>query len=214
MSSAVRELAAFMDNANMEHWKALHRALGYAVFTREKCLSLEPKKELMNQVIGITDSNYASNKDNRKSVSGRCIYYMGALASWQTKGQDCVTMSSTEAEYVAMASCAMEMMFIKQVLESLNFEVKLPMILYSDNIGAIDLAKNYSTSGRTKHIDVRHHYLRELVSKGLIEIRFIPTDKNVADIMTKNLNMVKYDDHSDGLGMIDFPDQNREDDKM
>ena len=214
MSSAVRELASFMDNANMEHWKALHRALGYATFTKSRCLSLEPKKEWEGQIVGYSDSNYASNKDDRRSISGYCIYYMGALVSWKTKGQECVTMSSTEAEYVAMAACAMEMVFIKQVLESINFEVKLPMILYADNLGAISLAKNYSTGGRTKHIDIRHHYLRELISKGIIEVRFVTTDKNVADIMTKNIAMAKYDDHSDSLGMIDVPDQNREDVKM
>jgi hypothetical protein len=156
-------------------------------------------------------SNYASNKDTRKSVSGFVVYYMGALISWKSKGQNCVTMSSTEAEYVAMCSCAIEMMFIKQVVESIKFQVKLPMILFADNTGAIDLAKNYSTSGRTKHIDVRHHYLRELISDGLIKVKFVPTDDNTADIMTKNLHMLKYDQHSVGLGMKTIENSGEED---
>lgn len=153
------------------------------------------------QIVGYSDSNYASNKDTRRSVSGFAIYYMGGLVSWKSKAQNCVTMSSTEAEYVAMSSCAMEMMFIKQVVESINFEVKLPMILYCDNAGAIDLARNYSTGGRTKHIDVRHHYIRELIDKGFIKIEFVGTDDNISDIFTKGLSLGPYDKHSNSLGM-------------
>jgi Reverse transcriptase (RNA-dependent DNA polymerase) len=182
MSSAVRELATHMDGANVEHKKALFRALEYAVHTKDKILTLKPKKSLEGQIVGYSDSNYASNKDTRRSVSGFAVYYMGGLISWKSKAQNCVTMSSTEAEYVAMSSCAMEMMFIKQVVESITFEVKLPMILYCDNAGAIDLARNFSTGGRTKHIDVRHHYLRELIDQGYIKVEFVGTADNVSDI--------------------------------
>ena len=100
-----------------------------------------------------------------------------------------------------MSSCAMEMMFIKQVVESINFEVSLSMVLYCDNAGAIDLARNYSMGGRTKHIDVRHHYLRELIDQGFIRIEFVGTDDNISDIFTKGLSLGPYDRHSDGLGM-------------
>lgn len=201
MSSAVRELATHMDGANEEHKKALFRALEYAVHTKYKILTLNPKMSMEGQIVGYSDSNYASNKDTRRSVSGFAIYYMGGLVSWKSKAQNCVTMSSTEAEYVAMSSCAMEMMFIKQVVESINFEVKLPMILYCDNAGAIDLARNYSTGGRTKHIDVRHHYIRELIDKGFIKIEFVGTDDNISDIFTKGLSLGPYDKHSNSLGM-------------
>ena len=201
MCVAVRELASFMDGATKEHWKALHRTLSYAYTTRTKVLKLEPKKIYDREIMGYCDASYASNKDDRKSVSGYAIYYMGALVSWKSKTQQCVTMSSTEAEYVAMSMCVMEMEFIRQVIESTGFEVKLPMKLYVDNVSAIELAKNYSTSGRTKHIDVRLHYIREMIDQGMLELVFVPTNSNTSDIMTKNVSTEKYKDHSHGLGV-------------
>ena len=170
--------------------------MSYALDTKNKVLTLQPKKEHEGEIFGYSDSNYASNRDTRKSVTGYCIYYMGGLVSWKSKTQGSVTLSSTEAEYVAMATCAMEMMFIKQIVESTTFKVKLPMVLYVDNTGAIELARNFSTSGRTKHIDVRHHYLRELVEAGIIKVEFVGTDDNTANIFTKNLSMNKYDEHA------------------
>ena len=166
-----------------------------------KVLKLEPKKNFEGEVIAYCDANYASNKDTRKSVSGFAIFYMGALVSWKSKTQQCVTMSSTESEYVTMSMCVMEMDFVRQVIESAGFEVKLPMKLYVDNVSAIELAKNFSTSGRTKHIDVRFHYIREMIEQGMLELVFVPTNSNTADILTKNVSMEKYKCHSHGLGV-------------
>ena len=95
----------------------------------------------------------------------------------------------------------MEMNFVHQVIESANFEVKLPMKLYVDNVSAIDLAKNYSTSGRTKNIDVRFHYIREMIEQSMLELIFVPTNMNIADILTKNVSLEKYKAHSHGLGV-------------
>lgn len=212
MSCAVRELATHMDGADMEHWKALHRALAYAANTKYSGLHLEPKKEFEHRIYAFSDSNYASNKDTRRSVTGYAIYYNGALVSWKSKSQDTVTMSSTEAEYIAAATCAMEMVFVKQIIESIQFEVKLPMVLYVDNTSAIALARNFSTSGRTKHIEVRHHFIRELNEKGDLKMEFVSTDDNTSDIMTKGNTLNKYDTHSVGLGVKEnINDRNRED---
>jgi hypothetical protein len=201
LSCAVRELATFMDGANLEHWHALYRALEYTVATKSKVLVLCPSERYDGAIVGYSDSNYASNKDTRKSVSGFAIYFNGALVSWKSKAQQCVTLSSTEAEYVAMSLCVMEMEFVRQIVGSIGFEPKLPMKLFVDNTGAMELAKNYSTSGRTKHIDVCFHFIREMIDQELLEIVFVPMDKNVADIFTKNVSMEKYNTHSAVLGM-------------
>jgi hypothetical protein len=97
--------------------------------------------------------------------------------------------------------CVMEMDFVRQVIESLDFEVKLPMKMHVDNVSAIELARNYSTSGRTKHIDVRFHYIREMIEQGMLEIVFVPTNRNIADILTKNVSLEKYKSHSHCLGV-------------
>ena len=87
--------------------------------------------------------------------------------------QQCVTLSSTEAEYVAASQCVSEMEFVRQIVESMGLEVELPMTLYIDNTGAIDLAESWSTTGKTKYIDVRFHYLREMNEQGMIQIKFV-----------------------------------------
>ena len=122
-------------------------------------LKLEPKNNFEGEVIVYCDAIYGSNKDTRKSVLGFAIFYMGALVSWKSKTHQCVTMSSTKSEYVAMSMCVMEMDFVRQVIESAGFKVKLPMKLSVDNVSAIELAKNFSTSSQKKHIDVHFHYL-------------------------------------------------------
>lgn len=87
------------------------------------------------------------------------------------------------------------------MLESLGVTVKLPMIMYVDNTGAIDLAKNWSTTGRTKHIVVRFHFIRELVENGVIEIKFVKSEDNAADILTKNVSEQFFLKHQFGLGV-------------
>jgi hypothetical protein len=172
LASAVCELSKFMDGGSRENQEAMIRLIGYVQGTEFFGLKLEPKYKFCHKIIGYSDSNYASDKDTRRSITGFAIYYAGCLVSWKSKMQQCVTLSSTEAEYVACSQCANEMEFVRHILESINERVDLPMVLHVDNTGAIDLVKNYSTTGRTKHIDIRFHYIRELVDQGLLQIEF------------------------------------------
>ena len=129
------------------------------------------------------------------------IYYCGTLIGWRSKAQQCTTLSSTEAEYVACSQAATELEFVRQILESMGVNVQLPMTVYVDNTGAIELARNWSTSGRTKHIDVRFHYLRELVEQGMMELKFVRSENNTADIFTKNLSTNLFRQHVSSLGV-------------
>ena len=122
--------------------------------------------------------------------------------SWKSKMQQCVTLSSTEAEYVAASQCVSEMEFVRKVVESMELKVQLPMILYVDNTGAIDLDENWSTTGRTKHIDIQFHYLREMSEQGMVEIKFVKSESNVSDIFTKNLSENLFHHHAETLGII------------
>ena len=180
----------------------MHRAIGYTIDTKDLKLMIEQDKNKRGELIGYTDSNYASNKDTRKSVSGCAIYFMNTFVFWKSKTQHCVTMSSTEAEYVAMSLCVMEMEFVRQVIESTGFEIILPMKLYVDNMGAIDLVTNYSTTGRTKHIDVHYHFLREMIEQGMLELLFVPADDIVSDIFTKNLPNENFFKHTKTMKVV------------
>ena len=130
MASAVRELSKFVDYSTNNHFYAMHRAIRYVIDTKNHLLTLIPDKEFKNVIMGFSDSNYATDKDGRRSISGFAIYYNGALVSWKSKMQQCVTLSSTEAGYVAASQCVSEMEFVRQIVESMGLEVELPMTLY------------------------------------------------------------------------------------
>ena len=192
-----------MDGPTEEHMKAMHRTMGYLAATKGYVLNVNPTQKDRNKLVGYTDSNWASDKDTRRSVSGHVIYYSGALVSWRSKMQQCVTLSSTEAEYVACSQCVVEMEFLRQMLESMGEEVELPMTVYVDNTGAIDLAKNWSTTGRTKHIDIRFHYLREMSDNDMIDLIFVPSEENHADMFTKNLGEQPFGKGTESIGVGD-----------
>lgn len=200
LASAICELSKFMSCPTSTHMHAMYCIIQYAVQTVD--LQLHLTVDGSGDLIGYTDANWASDRDDRKSVGGFAIYYGGALVSWKSKAQQCTTLSSTESEYVALSSCINEMEYIYHILQSLEVDVKLPMRVYVDNTGAIDLGKNWSTGSRTKHIDLRHHYIREVVEQGLFKLCFVRSLENTADIFTKNLPQVLFEKHQKNLGVV------------
>ena len=123
------------------------------------------------------------------------MYVNDALVAWKSKGQKTVTLSSTEAEYIAITDMCTEVLFIKMLLETMGIEVQLPIQIYADNVGALFLAENAGTSQRTKHIDIRYHFIRDLIENGTIQINFIKTTDNDADIYTKNVSSELFNKH-------------------
>ena len=115
-----------------------------------------------------SDSDFAGDIDSRKSVSGYIIYLCGAPIAWQSKGQKSVLLSSTEAEYMAVSEVAMEILYVVGILNFLGVEVKYPIEVNVDNIGAVYLSKNATTGSRTKHIDARYHFVREYIEDGVV----------------------------------------------
>ena len=110
-----------------------------------------------------------------------------------------VTLSSSEAEYIALSEAAKEIKFVYQLLKSLGMEVKLPIIVRVDNIGAIFMSENIAVSQRTKHVDVRYRFVQQFVFDGFIKVIFVKTADNDADIFTKNLSSELYKQHADKL---------------
>jgi len=143
-----------------------------------------------------SDSDYAGDSETRINVTGFCVFLMGAPISWKSKAQRNVTLSSSEAEFVALSEAAKEIKLIVQVLLSIEIKVELPIIVHVDNVGAIFMAENVSTSPRTKHVDVHYHFVREFVEEGFIKIIFVRTKDNKADIFTKNVVGDLFDKHN------------------
>ena len=119
---------------------------------------------------------------------------MGTLdaLTWKSKSQRSVTLSSLEAEYVALSEAAKEIKFVYQLLQSIGIDIELPITVKVDNIGAIFMSENTSTSGRMKHVDVRYRYVNEMVMDRFLKIKFVKTKENVADIFMKNVSSKMY----------------------
>ena len=130
--------------------------------------------------------------DTHCSVSGAMFLLTGGPISWSSKLQLTVSQSSTEAEYVTSTKAAKEAIWLHRLMKDLKQDVSSPTTLFIDNCGAQLLAKNPVNHNKTKHIDVRHHFIRECVQNGSITLRSVPSADNVADICTKPLGKVKF----------------------
>ena len=111
--------------------------------------------------------------DDRKSITGFCIFLNGCLISWKSRGQKTVTLSSSEAEYVAVADVCTDILFIKKILDFLGLKIVLLIKVMCDNVGAIFMAHNSKNSGRTKHINIKYHFIREYIIDGTVQIQFV-----------------------------------------
>jgi len=198
ISNAVRELSKVMDGATAGHVKSLHRAIKFVLDTKDQALCLAPNMNLTQkwELHAYSDSDFAGDRDKRRSVSGYIIFLAGAPIIWRSKSQRSVTLSSTEAEYVAVSEVCAEIMFVKQVMEFLHIPVKLPIVVHVDNVGAIFLANNATTGQRTRHIDVRHHYVREYIEDNILAIRFVKSEDNDGDPYTKNTTQEIFKKHT------------------
>jgi Reverse transcriptase (RNA-dependent DNA polymerase) len=188
IANGVRELSKVADGATYGHWKALIRMIKYVLDTKNQTLKMEPKvkEDKIFFLKGISDSEYSGDKDTRISVYGYIVYFCGAPISWKSKSGKSVTLSSTEAEYFAISELAKELIYLKQLIEHLGIKLEYPIIVRVDNVGAIFIGNNFTTSQRTKHIDIRAHFVREFIEDGIIKIVFIKSEDNDADIFTKN----------------------------
>ena len=155
-----------------------------SVFKRSKNLEL----------FGFCDSDWGSDPNDRRSTSGYCFKLSVEIIviCWSSRKQQTVASSSTEAEYMSISSAAKESVYLLSLCKSLGLDLGGPVLLHGDNQGAIKLAQNPITHSRSKHIDIRHHLVRDLVERKVIQLDYLPTDQNLADILTKALAGPKF----------------------
>ena len=201
--NSVRELSRFMTaGASLAHKKAMETAMRYIVGTPDRGLLLKPEgvwdgtKNFEFEILGRSDSDHAKCPDTRKSVSGYTVFLCGAPYKFRSVMQNIVALSVTEAEEIAATECVQDMLFGMHLLESMGLKVKKPMVLELDNKGSKDIIDSWSTSGRTRHIAVRHNFLRELKEEGTLIVRWIPEAQNSSDMFTKNLGGTKFEKFS------------------
>ena len=197
ISNSVRELSKANDGATEKHYRGLLRTIKYVLDTKQKALMYDTGNKIKTvwKLKAFCDSDFAGDKETRRSVSGYCIYLFDCLIAWKSKGQKHVTLSSTEAEYVAVSDVCCEIMFIRMILWFLGIKIELPIIVHCDNVGAIFLSYNAKISQRTKHVDTKYRYVGEWVEDGIIKIVFVRSENNVADILTKNTSQEIFNRH-------------------
>ena len=141
-------------------------------------------KDAKFDLIGYTDADWAGDKVDRKSTFDACQFLGRSLVSWSSKKQNCVALSNAKVEYIATASCATQLLWMRQTLKDYGITYRhVPLLC--DNESAINIAENPKDHTRTKHIDIRYHFLRDHVEKGDIDIAHVGTDMQLADIFTK-----------------------------
>jgi hypothetical protein len=199
LSNPVRELAKCMDGATPAAQKEMYRIMKFLSDTKDQGLKISPTVVSNNQqpwTLSIySDSDWASDKNTRRSVTGFTIFLQDAPILWKSQSQKTVALSSSEAEYHALSETVKEVKFITQVIESLGQSVSKPIMIYVDNVGAIFVAENHSATKHTRHIDARYHFVREYIADGQIQIVFVKSENNKSDIFTKNVQGEIYDKH-------------------
>ncbi|GJV48235.1 hypothetical protein Tco_1438447 [Tanacetum coccineum] len=152
---------------------------------------------------GFSDSDYAGCNMSRKSTSGACQILGGKLDCWSAKKHQSVAMSSAEVEYVAAAGCCVSILWMKSQLSDYDIHYKMVSI-FCGNTSAIAISNNLVLHSRTKHIDIRYHFIRDHILKGDIELHFIPTEYQLADIFTKPLDEPTFTRLKAELGMLNI----------
>jgi hypothetical protein len=199
IAAAVGILSKFMADPGPAHWMGVKRILRYLKGTHDYGLVFTAGNQ--DALLGFSDSDWAGDVVTRRSTSGYVFQLGKSTISWCSKRQQTVAKSSTEAEYVALAMATQEVVWLRRLLSDLHIDISAPTELREDNQGAIDLSRNPKHHGRTKHIDVSFHFTRERIATKEIDVKYVPSTKNLADVMTKPLPRVPFENFRDELGV-------------
>lgn len=201
LAAAVGVLSQFASDPCPTHWQALKRVLRYlqATPTHGITFSVNSRSDL----VGYSDADWAGDIESRRSTSGYAFMLNGGCISWRSKRQRSVALSSTEAEYMALSEATQEAVWLKNFLCELGEHTSEDAVkIYEDNQGSIALAKNPEFHKRTKHIDIRYHFVREKVEDSQVILEYCPTQDMIADIMTKPIGAAQFDTLRTKLGIM------------
>lgn len=199
ISYSISYLSQFNNCHTKEHWEYAKRILKY--LKRTKCYGIKYCKEGNSEITGYVDADWASNSIDRRSYTGMCFLLSDGVISWECRKQKCIALSSTEAEYVGLSEACREILYIR----SLQYEITHKLYtfsLFNDNQGAQKLCANPILHKRTKHIDIKYHFCRDLVKDKIVKVLYLPTANMPADILTKSLCSAKHYKFMSLLGIV------------
>lgn len=198
---AVCSCARFLENPGKEHWKAVVQIMKYLKGTINFRIQYKKSTTVLPVLHGYSDANWASQDlDNRRSHSGFVFMLCGGPIAWKATLQTSLALSSMDAEYYAMGDSAKEAVALKSVTDELHKTTSdsssaQPISISVDNTSAIQLSADPVFHRRSKHIELRHHFIRQLVADEIVKFEYISTDSNVADIFTKPLHKISFRKH-------------------
>lgn len=196
ISWVVSKLSQTLAEPKAEHLVAAKHVLRYLKGTNEYELCFKKTDEYLNR-IAFSDSDWASSVEDRRSTTGYCfsLKKQGPAISWKSKKQATVALSTCEAQYIGLANTTQESMYLTQLLNGMDNRDYSCTKIHGDNQGAIALSKNPVNRQRSKHIDVKYHFIRDALIEGKIDIVYCPSEDMVADILTKpvaKIRIVKF----------------------
>ncbi|GKC49288.1 retrovirus-related pol polyprotein from transposon TNT 1-94 [Tanacetum coccineum] len=195
---AVCLCARYQAKPTEKHLNAVKRIFRYLKGTIN--MGLWYSKDTSMSLTAYADADHAGCQDTRRSTSGSAQFLGDKLVSWSSKKQKSTAISSTEAEYISLSGCCAQILWMRSQLTDYGFQFnKIP--LYCDNKSAIALCCNNVQHSRAKHIDVRYHFIKEQVENGIVELYFVRTEYQLADIFTKPLPRERFNFLIEKLGM-------------
>ncbi|XP_060182837.1 uncharacterized mitochondrial protein AtMg00810-like [Lycium barbarum] len=199
ISYAVQQVCRHMHDPRIEHMAALKRILSYIQESIDFGLYLY--KSIVNSLVSYTDADWGGCPDTRRSTSGYCVFFGDNLIYWSSKRQPTLSRSSAEAEYRGVANVDSESCWIRNLLLELHCPIQKATLVYFDNVSAIYLSGNPVQHQRTKHIEMDIHFVHEKVARGEVCVLHVPSRYQIADIFTKGLPRVLFDDFRDSLSV-------------
>jgi hypothetical protein len=191
----VATLSKFLDKAGDSHWNAAIQVLLYLKGTLSYGIPLGGRSDITD-LKAYVDADYANDKQDYRSVSGYLVFAGDSLISWMSKKQGSVTLSTTEAEFIALTEVTKEVLWIQPIFKFLGYrDIEKLTVIYEDNMPVINLALNQQTKGRTKHLSVKVRFIAELIEKGIFSLRKVSSAENIADTMTKALDRIMFLKH-------------------
>ncbi|KAJ9560140.1 hypothetical protein OSB04_005300 [Centaurea solstitialis] len=205
ISYAVGIVSRFMERPTLKHMQAVKRILRYVRGTVDYGL-IYVQEHKGDAIIGFSDSNHARDAEDRRSTGGMAFYLNENLITWGSKKQQCVALSSCEAEFMAATTATCQGIWVSRLVHEITGKKVGPFMLYLDNKSTVDLIKNPVFHGRSKHIDLKYHFIRECVERGDVIVKRVCSKEQRADIFTKPLPRLQFIEMRRMLGVKNLID--------
>lgn len=199
LAHAVGVLSQHLERPARQHWNAVIHVFRYLNGTVNLGIVFSGKKsQIVNGLksqecpVSHCDSDWAGDVDTRRSTTGYVFCLAGGALTWKSRLQPTVALSSTEAEYRAITEAGQELLWLRNMMERFGMKDDDATVLESDNMGAIHLTSKSTFHGRTKHVEIQYHWIREIVNQGSIKLKHCPTVDMVADLLTKPLGKPQF----------------------